>query len=60
MNEMTDDLLLTHLTLAAQEKELDLYKKLDVFTKVPRTQSVECIGRQPIGIRWVGVNKRVF
>ena len=51
MDEITGDLLLTHLTLAAQEKGLDLYKKFGVSTKVPRIQSVERIGKQPIGTR---------
>ena len=58
--EKTGDLLPADLTLAAQEKELDLCTKLGVFTEISRTPIFERTGKQSIGTQRVGVNSWTF
>ena len=43
--------------LAARREEITYYKEMKAFTKVPISQCIARTGRQPIGVRWIDINK---
>ena len=42
---------------AARSEEMEEFKKHTVYEKAPLNQCLEETGKQPIGVRWVDVNK---
>ena len=43
--------------LRARREELDEFAKHKVYHKVPIQECYECIGKRPIGTKWVDINK---
>ena len=47
----------TDSVIKAREEELTTFRKMGVYHKVPITECLEKTGKQPIGVKWVDVNK---
>ena len=47
----------SELVKAARKEEIDVVRKMAVWTKVPKSQCLAETGRQPVGTRWVDTNK---
>ena len=43
--------------LAARREEIEYYKEMGAFTKVPISQCIARTGRKPVGVRWRDINK---
>ena len=56
-DEMTGMKMNPALVMQARKEEIDEYHKHQVYKKVPIKKCIEETGKQPIGIRWVYVNK---
>ena len=41
----------------ARAEEMMVFKEHDVYTKVPIEEAVNETGKQPIGVRWLDINK---
>ena len=47
----------SEMVRVARQEEMDVYKQHGVYEKVPISECVRVTGRQPIGSRWVDINK---
>ena len=47
-----------HLMRQARIDEIKYFKEHNVYTKVPLQECWQAIGKAPIGVRWVDVNKQ--
>ena len=57
VDDMSGKELNPSLVKAARGEEMEEFKKHTVYKKVPLNQCLQETGRQPIGVRWVDVNK---
>ena len=57
VDDLTGQVLDERLVNKARRLEMEYFKQKDVYTKVPRSEAMRRTGRQPIGVRWVDVNK---
>ena len=56
-DDLTGQPLRDDLVKIARAKELEFFCSKGVWLKVPRQRSFDRIGRPPISVRWVDVNK---
>ncbi len=54
---MSGERLDPQLVRAAREEEMEEFRKCGVYEKVPIEEAIKNTGKQPIGVRWVDVNK---
>ena len=45
------------LVRRARAEEIDYFRQMGVYRKVPVSKCIEVTGRRPIGVRWIDVNK---
>ena len=61
VNEYVDDMsgkpLEAGLIKTARAEEMSKLKQHDVYTKVPIAECVAVTGKQPIGSKWIDINK---
>ena len=50
--------LLPHLVREARKAEMEYFKKMKVYMKVPKSKCFQATGKAPIGVRWIDVNKQ--
>ena len=46
------------LVKEARNKEMEYFRKMQVYKKVPRSKCFAATGKGPIGVRWIDVNKQ--
>ena len=56
-DDLTGQLLPPDLVRAAREKELEYFNGKEVWEKRPMSEARRMIGKPPIIVRWVDVNK---
>ena len=56
-DDLTGDALDQRLVREAREEEMNEFKKYGVYVKVPVEECWKETGKNPIGVRWVDVNK---
>ena len=61
MGEYVDDMsgkpLITSLANQARSDEMAKFRQHNVYTKVPISECVASTGKQPIGSKWIDINK---
>ena len=48
----------TELVIKARLEEMNTFRKMRMYHKVPISECLDKTGKQPIGTKWVDVNKR--
>ena len=56
-DDVSNSSLDPEMVKAARKEELEEYRKYGVYKKVPIERAWKEIGRGPIGVRWVDINK---
>jgi hypothetical protein len=51
------ELLKEELVQKARATEMETFKKHEVYTKVPVDECWRVAGKEPLGVKWVDVNK---
>ena len=55
---MSGKALRPELVRKVRQEEIEYFKAMKVFDKVPISEGIKNTGKQPIGVRWVDVNKQ--
>ena len=56
-DDVSGDELKPEMVKAARAEEMLYFKKMGVYKKVPKKVCLQETGREPIGVRWVDINK---
>ena len=61
LDEYVDDVsgqpLIRELVQSARKEEMVKFEQHGVYTKVPISECVAITGKQPIGVKWIDINK---
>ena len=57
VDDMSGQILDTHLVREARQLEMKKFSEHEVYTKVPISEAIHVTGKKPIGSRWIDINK---
>ena len=61
LDQYIDDIsgrpLVTEMVVEAREAEMEKFSQHKVYTKVPISECIRMTGKQPIGCKWIDINK---
>ena len=57
VDDMSGQMLDTHLVREARQLEMKKFGEHTVYTKVPISEAIRVTGKRPIGSRWIDINK---
>ena len=57
-DDATGNALRPDLARCAREEEIEYFRKMEVYFKVPSSECVKATEEKPIGARWVDINKQ--
>ena len=58
VDDMTGEPLIRELVVEARGAEMEKFQQHKVYTKRPISECVRVTGKQPIGSKWIDINKR--
>ena len=56
-DDQSGERLLPDMVRKARKEEMDYFRSMNVYEKVPTAECVAATGRKPIAVRWVDINK---